>query len=197
MIVTLGVGVVLQGAAVVLWGTDARALPAFSGETPLHLFGATLTPQAIWIVAISALLVVGLGGFFKFTYLGKTLMACALNRFAADICGIDVKRMANISFILSGALGAIAGLVVSPIAFIQYDTGIPLAIKGFTACIIGGLGNPVGAILGGIVLGILEALATGYLSSGFKNAIAFVLLLVILVVRPTGFFGDLLSKGAH
>ena len=92
---------------------------------------------------------------------------------------------------------ALAGLIVSPITFIQYDTGIPLSIKGFTACIIGGLGNPIGAMVGGILLGIIEALASGYLSSGFKNAIAFVLLLSVLLFRPAGLLGDILSKTAR
>jgi branched-chain amino acid transport system permease protein len=197
VIVTIGLGVMLQGIAVVLWGTDARALPAFSGERPLHFFGATIAPQALWVIGTAAVLVLTLSVFFQYTYVGKAFMACALNRFAAGICGIDAARMSNISFVLSGLLGAVAGLVVSPITFIQYDTGIPLAIKGFTACIIGGLGNPIGAMIGGIMLGILEAFAAGYLSSGFKNAIAFVLLLSVLLLRPTGLLGDLLAKTAR
>jgi branched-chain amino acid transport system permease protein len=197
VIVTIGLGVIMQGAAVAIWGTDARALPAFSGEQPLRFLGATLAPQALWVIGTAAVLVAALAAFFNFTYLGKAFMACALNRFAAHICGIDSKRMSTIAFVLSGSLGAIAGLVISPITFIQYDTGIPLAIKGFTACIIGGLGNPLGAMIGGILLGILEGLASGYLSSGFKNAIAFVLLLSVLLLRPTGLLGDLLAKTAR
>jgi branched-chain amino acid transport system permease protein len=194
IIVTIGLGVIMQGVAVVLWGTDARALPAFSGEKPLHLWGATLAPQALWVIGTAALLVTVLTAFFKLSYLGRAFIACALNRFAANICGIDVRRMSTIAFVLSGSLGAIAGLMISPITFIQYDTGIPLSIKGFTACIIGGLGNPIGAMVGGILLGIIEALASGYLSSGFKNAIAFVLLLSVLLLRPAGLLGDVLSR---
>ncbi|MCC6777312.1 MAG: branched-chain amino acid ABC transporter permease [Hyphomicrobiales bacterium] len=196
VIVTIGLGVALQGVAVAIWGTDARALPAFSGERPLHILGATIAPQALWVIGSAILLVVLLSLFFQYTYLGKAFVACALNRFAASICGIDARRMSNIAFVLSGLLGAFAGLVVSPITFIQYDTGVPLAIKGFTACIIGGLGSPIGAMIGGVLLGILEALAAGYLSSGFKNAIAFVMLLAVLLLRPTGLLGDLLAKTA-
>jgi branched-chain amino acid transport system permease protein len=197
VIVTIGLGVILQGVAVAVWGTDARALPAFSGERPLHILGATIAPQALWVIGSAAVLVLLLSLFFQYTYLGKAFVACALNRFAANICGIDAKRMSNIAFVLSGLLGAFAGLVVSPITFIQYDTGVPLAIKGFTACIIGGLGSPIGAMVGGILLGILEALAAGYLSSGFKNAIAFVVLLSVLLLRPNGLLGDLLAKTAR
>jgi len=194
VIVTLGLGVAMQGIVVAVWGTDARALPAFSGEQPLHILGATLPPQALWVIGTAVVLVAALYGFFQYTFLGKAFVSCALNRFAADICGIDRKRMSNIAFVLSGSLGAIAGLVVSPITFIQYDSGIPFAIKGFTACIIGGLGNPIGAMLGGIILGVLEAFAAGYTSSGFKNAIAFVLLVVVLLLRPAGLLGDTLER---
>ncbi|MFM9887777.1 MAG: branched-chain amino acid ABC transporter permease [Burkholderiales bacterium] len=195
VIVTIAIGVALQGAAVAIWGTDARALPAFSGEKPINVFGATIPPQAIWVVALAALFVLLLNAFFSYTYLGKAFRACAVNRFAAEICGIDARRISNIAFILSGVLGAAAGLVVSPITFIQYDTGIPLAIKGFTACVIGGLGNPFGAMVGGLALGVIEAMSSGFVSSGFKNAIAFVLLLLFLAVKPDGLFGDLERSG--
>ena len=195
VIVTIAIGVALQGAAVAIWGTDARALPAFSGEKPINVFGATIPPQGIWVVALAALFVLLLNAFFSYTYLGKAFRACAVNRFAAEICGIDARRISNIAFILSGVLGAAAGLVVSPITFIQYDTGIPLAIKGFTACVIGGLGNPFGAMVGGLALGVIEAMSSGFVSSGFKNAIAFVLLLLFLAVKPDGLFGDLERSG--
>src|SRR5262249_61085699 len=109
---------------------------------------------------------------------------CAVNRDGATPPGIDVPTRRVISFVLSGLLGAVAGIIVAPIVLAQYDTGISLGIKGFVACIMGGLGKPTGAVLGGLLLGVLEALATGYGSSGYKNAIAFVLLLLFLFVRP-------------
>jgi branched-chain amino acid transport system permease protein len=191
IIITLGVGVFLQGLAVKLWGTDARPMPAFSGDRPLWLGGATLPPQALWVLGTTALLVLGLHLFFQTTYVGKAFRACAMNPNAARLGGIDVRSMTRISFGLSGVLGAVAGIIVAPIVLAQYDSGITLGIKGFVACIIGGLGKPTGAALGGLVLGVLEALATGFGSSGYKNAIAFLLLLLFLFLRPSGLFGDL------
>jgi branched-chain amino acid transport system permease protein len=105
--------------------------------------------------------------------------------------GIDARTMRLVSFAISGVYGAIAGIIIAPIALTQYDSGIAVGIKGFVACIIGGFGNPVGAAVGGLLLGVLEAFAAGYLSSGYKDAIAFVVLLAFLVLRPGGLFGEL------
>jgi branched-chain amino acid transport system permease protein len=188
IIITIGVGVSLQGIAVLVWGTDAHPLPAFSGERPIDLAGVTVPPQALWVVGTAAALMAGLYLFFARTYLGKAFRACAINAFAASRWDRppDPGRASS-----SGARGAIAGIIVAPIALMQYDSGIFLGIKGFVACIIGGFGNPIGAALGGLLLGLLEALATGYLSSGYKNAIAFVVLLAFLFARPGGILGEL------
>jgi branched-chain amino acid transport system permease protein len=190
IIITIGVGVALQGIAVLVWGTDAQPLRAFSGEKPIELGGVTVPPQALWILGTSLALMGTLYLFFTRTFIGKAFRACAMNAFAASLMGIPTQAMRSISFFVSAFTGAIAGVIVAPIAFMQYDSGIFLGIKGFVACIIGGFGNPIGAALGGIVLGLLEALATGYLSSGYKNAIAFVVLLAFLFVRPNGILGD-------
>lgn len=191
IIITIGVGVALQGVAVLVWGTDAQPLPAFSGEKPVNLGGVTVPPQAFWVVGTAAMLMALLWLFFTRTYVGKAFRACAVNPYAASLMGIPTRSMRSFSFFVSGLTGAIAGVIVAPIALMQYDSGIFLGIKGFVACIIGGFGNPVGAALGGLLLGLLEALSAGYLSSGYKNAIAFVVLLVFLFVRPSGLLGEL------
>jgi branched-chain amino acid transport system permease protein len=195
IIVTIGVGVVIQGAVVILWGTDAQPMPAFSGERPIEMFGATLLPQSLWVIFTAAVLVAALYLFFQHTYLGKMFRACAMNPFAARLVGMRVATMSAISFMLSGALGAVAGIIIAPIALTQYDSGLQLGIKGFVACIIGGFGNPIGAALGGLLLGILEAFAAGYVSSGYKSAIAFVLLLAFLFLRPGGLLGEMERVG--
>ena len=195
IVITIGVGVALQGVAVLLWGTEAHALKSFSGEAPLDLGGVSVPPQALWVLGSSAALMGLLYLFFTHTYLGKAFRACAVNAFAASLVGIPIRAMRAISFFVSGVSGAIAGVIIAPIAFAQYDSGIFLGIKGFVACIIGGFGHPVGAALGGLMLGLLESLATGYLSSGFKNAIAFVVLLAFLLVRPRGILGELEEAG--
>ena len=191
IIVTIGIGVILHGVAALIWGTDAQPMPAFSGDAPIPIGGATISPQALWVVGVAMAAMVLLELLFRKTFLGQMFRACAINPFAAGLVGIRVGTMSLISFVMSGALGAIAGIVVAPIALTQYDSGLQLGIKGFVACVVGGFGGPIGAALGGILLGILEAFAAGYVSSGYKNAIAFVLLLVFLLFRPGGLFGDL------
>jgi branched-chain amino acid transport system permease protein len=190
IIVTIGIGVVLQGIAAVLWGTDAQPMPAFSGEKPLRIFGATIVPQSLWVVGTAVALMVVLDLFFRRSYLGRMFRACAMNPFAAQIVGMRTDTMSLIGFIMSGALGAIAGIIVAPIALTQYDSGLSLGIKGFVACIVGGFGNPIGAAAGGLMLGVMEAFAAGYVSSGYKNAIAFVVLLAFLLFRPGGLLGE-------
>lgn len=190
IIVTIGVGVVLQGIAAIVWGTDAQPMPAFSGEKLIHLLGATVMPQSLWVIGIGILAMGGLDLLFRRTYLGQMFRACAMNPFAARLVGMKVETMSLVGFVMSGALGAIAGIVVAPIALTQYDSGLQLGIKGFVACIVGGFGGPVGAAVGGLVLGVLEAFSAGYVSSGYKNAIAFALLLGFLLFRPGGLLGD-------
>ncbi len=190
IIVTIGVGVVLQGVAAIIWGTDAEPMPAFSGEKPIRLLGATLVPQSLWVLGGAAIAMVALDLLFRKTYLGQMFRACAMNPFAARLVGMKVETMSLVGFLMSGALGAIAGIVVAPIALTQYDTGLQLGIKGFVACIVGGFGGPIGAAVGGIVLGILEAFSAGYVSSGYKNAIAFALLIGFLLFRPAGLLGE-------
>lgn len=190
IVVTIGIGVVLQGIAAILWGTDAQPMPAFSGEKPLRIFGATIVPQSLWVIGTAAALMIVLDLFFRRTYLGQMFRACAMNPFAAQIVGMRTDTMSLIGFIMSGALGAIAGIIVAPIALTQYDSGLSLGIKGFVACIVGGFGNPIGAAVGGLMLGVIEAFAAGYVSSGYKNAIAFVLLLAFLLFRPGGLLGE-------
>lgn len=191
IIITIGVGVSLQGIAVLIWGTDAQPLRAFSGEKPIALGGITVPPQALWILGTAAAMMAALYLFFMRTFVGRAFRACAMNAFAASLMGIPTQAMRAIGFFVSALTGAIAGVIVAPIAFMQYDSGIFLGIKGFVACIIGGFGNPIGAALGGLLLGLLESLSTGYLSSGYKNAIAFVVLLAFLFVRPQGILGEL------
>jgi len=190
IIVTIGVGVVLQGVAAIVWGTDAQPMPVFSDEQLIHFFGATLMPQSLWVLGTATMAMVALDLLFRRTYLGQMFRACAMNPFAARLVGMKVETMSLVGFLMSGALGALAGIVVAPIALTQYDSGLQLGIKGFVACIVGGFGGPVGAAIGGIVLGLLEAFATGYISSGYKNAIAFALLLGFLVFRPGGLLGE-------
>jgi branched-chain amino acid transport system permease protein len=187
---TIGLSGAIRGSAQEVWGTDNVAVPAFSGENPIQLpIGATLIPQHLWIFAITILVMVLLRYFFRHTMLGKAMRATAVNRKAAALIGIPVNRMILLAFAFSGALGAIAGIIIAPISTTSYDTGIMLGLKGFAAAILGGYGNFAGAIIGGIILGLLESLGAGLISSQYKDAIAFLILLTVLFVRPTGILG--------
>lgn len=190
IIITIGVGIVLQGLAALVWGTDAQPLPAFSGPGSISAYGVVVPRQALWVLGTTAVVMALLYLFLTRSFLGKAFRACAMNGQAAALMGIPTGLMRSIGFLLSGTVGAVAGVIIAPIALMQYDSGVALGIKGFVACIIGGFGNPIGAALGGLLLGATETLAAGYISSGFKNAIAFVLLLLFLLVRPGGLLGE-------
>jgi branched-chain amino acid transport system permease protein len=189
IIITVGASIFLRGVAMLVWGKDPVGLRPFSGVTPIALGGATLTPQSLWVLSVSLVVMAGLQFFYKHTITGKAMRACAFSRRAARLVGISVDRMVLISFALSAAMGAAAGIVVAPITLCGYDVGTMLGLKGFCAAVLGGLGSSPGSILGGFLLGILEAFGAGLISSGFKDAIAFLILLMVLFLRPSGLFG--------
>jgi branched-chain amino acid transport system permease protein len=188
VLITIGGSILLRGIAMLVWGKDTHALPSFSGDAPIAIAGATLLPQHIWIFIVTALLIVVTKLFFQHTITGKALRACAVNRRAAGLVGIDVRRMVMFSFFISAAIGALAGIIIAPLTMTAYDVGIMLGLKGFCAAIIGGMSSGLGTVAGGILLGVLESLGAGLISSGYKDAIAFVILLLILFLRPQGLF---------
>jgi branched-chain amino acid transport system permease protein len=190
IMITLAGSIIMKGSAMLFWGKETYTLPHFSGEEPFYLFGATILPQTLWIIGIMLMVVIILAGFFNFTMLGKAMRACAVNPTAASLVGISVKKMVLLSFALSAALGAIAGIIITPVALIEYDRGAILALKGFAAAVLGGLGNGVGAVVAGLLIGILESLGAGLISSGYKDAIALFVLLLVLWVKPSGLFGS-------
>jgi branched-chain amino acid transport system permease protein len=189
IIITIGASIFLRGMAEVIWGKDPRALPAFSGETPINILGAAASRQSLWVVGVSLVLILVLGWFFNRTLAGKAMLATSYNRVAAQLMGISVKKVLTASFAMSALLGAVGGIIVTPITFTSYESGIMLGLKGFAAAVLGGLGNGAGAVAGGLVVGIAEALGAGYLSSAYKDAIAFVIILLVLLFMPNGLFG--------
>ncbi|QQS55303.1 MAG: branched-chain amino acid ABC transporter permease [Candidatus Competibacteraceae bacterium] len=189
IIITIGAAIFLRGVVLLLWGKGFHVLPPFTGDTPIQFWGATLLPQSLWVLGITALLVALVRAFFNRTLLGKALLACSFNRNAAQLVGIDVRVMLRLAYALSAALGALAGILVAPITFTSYEAGVMLGLKGFSAAIVGGIGNPMGAVAGGLLLGVLESLGAGLISSGYKDAIAFLFVLMVLFFEPTGLFG--------
>lgn len=189
IIITIGASIFLRGLALLLWGKDIFGMPHFSGEAPLRIGEATLLPQNLWVMGGASVLVLGVHYFFNHTTHGKAILACSCNRTAAHLVGINVGMMMLIAYGLSALLGSLAGILVAPITFTSYDAGVMLGLKGFSAAILGGMGNPMGAVAGGLLLGLIESLAAGLISSGYKDAIGFVILLLVLFFRPSGLFG--------
>ncbi|MBN1533740.1 MAG: branched-chain amino acid ABC transporter permease [Spirochaetes bacterium] len=192
VVMTIGISILIREIALHVWDEKVRSLPYFTGNevTSVSILGARISPQILWVLGTCALIVVLLNLFYGRTLLGKAMRACSANRMAASLCGINAGRMVTVSFMLSAAIGALAGCVISPMTQTQYDCGTSLAIKGFTAAIFGGLGSSSGAVIAGLLIGVIEAVSISVLPLAYKDAVTLTLLLLILVVRPSGLFGS-------
>jgi branched-chain amino acid transport system permease protein len=217
IIITVGVYTVMWGTALVIWGADPYQLPAFTtlaqrdqilrfGQlvqegTSSWIWGASVLPkgarfygvmvkaQSLWIWGTTAVTLVALTAFFERTVLGKAVRACAVNRRAAQLMGISPSRMSLLAFVLAAALGAVGGIVLAPATTPMYDMGLKLGLKGFVAAIVGGLVSIPGAVVGGLLLGVLENLGAGVTKAGLKDIFAFIVLILILLFRPQGIIG--------
>lgn len=192
IIITIGLSILIRETALHIWGEGVTALPYFTGTsvTSVNLGGVFVSPQVFWAVGISSIMVILLGIFFNFTLLGKQMRACSANREAARLCGISTRNMVTFSFMLSAGIGALGGCIVSPITYIQYDSGSQLAIKGFTVAILGGLGNSTAAVAAAMILGILESFSIWALPAAYKDVVSIAIMLIILFVKPSGLFGN-------
>lgn len=190
IIITIGASIAIRGAALIVWGTDSYALPAFTRAEPFRIWGVMVRAQSLWVLGTTLVLVAALTLFLRTTIVGKAMRACAVNHLAARLMGIRHETMSLLSFALGAALGAAAGAVIAPITYATYDMGAMLGLKGFVAAVLGGLTATWGAVIGGVVLGILETLGAGLISSGAKDALAFGVLLAILFLRPSGLTGS-------
>jgi len=189
IIITIGASIFLRGLSSIVFDKALHRFPGFSGEAPILVAGAAIIPQSLWVMLGALVVFVGLWLFFTRTLTGKAVLATANNRLAAQLVGINTSFVMTLSFALSAAIGALAGVLVTPITLTSYDMGIALALKGFAAAMLGGMGNPFGALVGGLLLGLLEALTAGYISSSYKDAASFVVILGVLFFMPQGIFG--------
>ncbi len=188
IILTLGVSTALKALMLLVWGPDSRGLPSFPGRD-LVVAGVSIRAQELWILGVTAVVAVALVWFYERTGWGKALRACAEQPTAARLVGISLGRASMLSFLIAGLTGAIAGVVASPIYFSSWESGLAVGLKGFVAATLGGLVSIRGALFGGLSLGILESLVAGYVDTGLRDAVAFVVLILVLVVRPSGVFG--------
>jgi len=190
IILTIGIAILIRGLASVGWGKESFRLEPFTSNAPLKIFNASINFQSIWVMLIMLAVVVFLYIMMEKTILGKAFRGTSDNPIAARLMGISPVKMATLAFMLSGGLGALAGVAIAPIMFPSYDVGIMLGIKGFSAAIFGGLGSAPGAVIGGIVIGLVESLGGGYISSGLKDALTFTFILLLLLIRPSGIMGE-------
>ncbi|MCZ0734469.1 branched-chain amino acid ABC transporter permease [Phreatobacter sp. AB_2022a] len=189
IIITIGASIFLRGAAAIVFDKRFHQLPHWFGDQPIRVGGASVLPQSLVVLAGAAVIVVALWAFFERSLFGKAVLATAANRLAARLQGIDTGFVIGFSFAVSAAIGAIAGVLVTPVTLTSYDVGTLMALKGFAAAMLGGMGNPLGAVVGGLLVGVLEAFGAGYLSSQYKDAVAFIVILAVLFVLPNGLFG--------
>jgi branched-chain amino acid transport system permease protein len=189
IIITIGASIFLRGVAAIVFDKNFHSYPGFAGTTPLQIGGASVLPQSLIVLAGVGVIVLALWLLMSKTLVGKAITATSANKTAAQLVGVNTNWIIAVSFAASAAIGAIGGILATPITLTNYDVGIFLALKGFAAAMLGGMGNPAGAVAGGLIIGLLESFGAGYLSSAYKDAIAFVVILAVLLVMPQGLFG--------
>lgn len=189
IIITIGASMFIRGVAQIVFDKQFHQLPAFSGDRPIEILGATLLPQSLWVLGGGLAVFVGLWLFLERTLIGKAVLATAANRLGARLVGINTAVILAIAFGVSAAIGALAGVLATPITLTRFDLGTIMTLKGFAAAMLGGMGSPLGAVIGGLLLGLIEAFGAGYISSVYKDGFSFIAILVVLFLMPRGLFG--------
>lgn len=187
-LVTIGVGLAVRSAVMMTLGKEPHGLPGLSSAT-LRFDGLSVNAQALWLVGIALAFIVATHLFFEYTLAGRAMRAVAAEPDAAALMGVPVARTISWAFVLAALAGGIAGVIITPLTFVSYDSGTLLGFKGFAAAMLGGLGGLRGALLGGLLLGLLESFASGLISSHFRDIVSFVCLQLVLFLRPNGLFG--------
>ena len=188
LIITLGLSLMLRSAAGVAWTHDDFPFPSFFGDRPMAVGPVRLAPVSLGIIGASLALMAALWVLFTRTRLGRAMRAVAQNQRAARLMGISVERVYSASWVLAAVVGAIAGVLIAPVIFLSSKMGV-VVINGFIAAVLGGFGSMPGAVVGGMLLGVIENLAPLYLPSSIKHSVPFILLIVILLIRPGGVVG--------
>jgi branched-chain amino acid transport system permease protein len=188
-LVSIGLAISTRSIVMLVLGKKPVGYPGFSQLSTLLLGGVAVQTQTLWIIGLTIAFLIVMQFFFEHSILGKALRAAAADRDAAAIVGVRVETTVMLSFAIAAFAGALAGAIITPLTLSSYDQGAMFGFKGFSAAMLGGVGSLPGAIVGGLALGLLEAFGSFYISSDFKDAIAFAVLLLILFVRPSGFLG--------
>jgi len=197
IIASVGISTIIRAMALLIWGTQALNFPSVFSDKPISLFGAMVMPDYFLIFGIAIVSIVLLQVFFTYTNTGKAMRACAQNRDVAMLVGINTNIMDPLAMALSAGMGAIGGILVAPIFFVQTEMGALAGMKGFAAAVLGGFGSIPGAIVGGLLLGVIENFSASYISSTFRDAFAFIVLIGVLFVKPTGILGSKKTGGGR
>jgi branched-chain amino acid transport system permease protein len=195
VMVTIGLSLFFENVALLKWGGYNVPLPPFTGNDPIRVGGVVIQPQILWVVGLTALVVTALYLLNNRTRVGKRMRATASSPFAASLVGISPQKMVLLAFAISAAIGGIGGLAIGSVTPVTFAAGGLYSLKGFVAAIFGGWGSTGGAVVGGFSIGIIEALAIGLLPSGYKDAVSFVVLLLVLYLRPQGLLKTPLMEG--
>jgi len=196
VISTIGVGIFLKNGAQLIFGAEPLSMPRPTSADAVNILGVLLDPQYIVIIICTLILLGFQYFFFEKTLLGKKMLATAQDKNMARLLGIKVARMIAITFAYSSILGAAAGILVGPIFFVTKDMGAMIGLKAFCSAIVGGFGSVPGAILGGVFLGVIEVFGSYYISTAYRDAFAFMILILVLLLRPQGFFGEKIAEKA-
>jgi branched-chain amino acid transport system permease protein len=195
IIAGFGISMVLQNVAFLIWTARAVPFPVNFG-LPIEIGDLVLPRSYLWIVGITTLLMLSLHGFLRYTRLGLAVRAVAYNKDIAYLMGINVPLMISVLFGIGCGLAAAAGVLIGPINYVEVSMGTGILIKAFAAAVVGGFGNLPGAVLGGLLVGVVESLGAGYLSGNYKDIYAFVLLIAVLMIRPSGLLGVMVKVKA-
>ena len=188
ILITLGLSIVFEAVALIVWGTDPLALSSLIDAEPLRVGGASLTIDSVIIIAMIFVTLTGYQLFARFTRWGRAMRATSIDPSVAASLGVNVSLTIVLAFVLSAMFGGLAGVLLTPLISTGAQTGLLMTLKGFTAAVLGGMGSPMGSVAGGFLLGMIEAMTTGFISSTYQNAIALTLLILFLMVRPEGLF---------
>jgi branched-chain amino acid transport system permease protein len=195
ILATMALSILFENVALLKWGGYGKSVPAFTGDKALFIGKVAIFPQSLWVIGLMILVLIGLYALNNLTRVGKQMTATANDPGAASLSGVNTGRMILLAFAISAAIGALGGIAITPINSTSYLSGGIYALSGFVAAILGGWGSSTGAVVGGLVLGIIQSLATGFLPAGYQDAVAYVILILILYFRPSGILGQASTEG--
>lgn len=195
ILATMALSILFENLALIKWGGYGKSVPSFSGDKALFVGKVAIFPQSLWVIGITILVLIGLHVLTNHTRIGKQMTATANDPGAASLSGVNTGRMILLAFGISAAIGALGGIAITPINATNYLSGGMYTLSGFVAAILGGWGSSAGAVAGGLALGIIQSLVTGFLPAGYQDAIAYAILILVLYFRPNGLLGTYSAEG--